>query len=91
MMISKMIFVLVILATDGTAQRFATFESMEQCQVFAKSYNATNSGFGRAACIPEDQQSAADVQRDFDQAMAMMEQFMGKMHSIIEKQKRKEL
>ncbi len=86
-----MIFVLVILATDGTAQRFATFESMERCETFAKSYNAANSGFGRAACIPEDQQAAADVQRDFDQAMVMMEQFMSKMHSIMEKQKRKEL
>lgn len=90
-MIAKMVFVLVILATDGTAQRFATFDSMDQCENFARTYNKANNGFGRAACIPEDQQAAVDVQRDFDQAMSMMEQFVNRMHGIMEKQKRREL
>ena len=85
-MIAKMVFVLVILATDGTAQRFATFDSMEQCETFARSYNVANQGFGRAACVPENVQSEADIRRDFDQAMSMMEQFMDRM-----RQKQKEL
>ena len=90
-MLAKMIFVLVILATDGTAQRFATFESMEQCEGFARTYNMANQGFGRAACVPENQQTEADIQRDFDQAMTMMEQFMDRMNRAVETQKRKEL
>lgn len=90
-MIAKMVFVLVILATDGTAQRFATFDSMEQCETFARTYNRTNQGFGRAACVPENQQTEADIQRDFDQAMTMMEQFMDRMNRVVEQQKQKAL
>ena len=90
-MIAKMVFVLVILATDGTAQRFATFETMDQCETFARSYNVANQGFGRAACVPENTQAEADIRRDFDQAMTMMEQFMDRMNRAVEQQKRKEL
>ena len=85
-MLTKMVFVLVIMATDGFAQRFATFDTMEQCEAFARGYNLTNVGFGRAACIPENQQASTDLRRDFDQALTMMEQYKDRM-----RQKQKEL
>ena len=90
-MLTKLIFVLVIIAQDGTAQRFATFDSMDQCESFARTYNVANVGFGRAACVPENVQSEADIQRDFDQAMTMMEQFLDRMNRAVEQQKRKAL
>ena len=90
-MLAKMIFVLVILATDGTAQRFATFESMDQCETFARSYNVANQGFGRAACVPENQQASVDMKKDFDAAMVMMEMFMDHANRMMEQQKRKEM
>ena len=90
-MLAKLVFVLVVFAADGTAQRFAHFDRMDQCEQFARSYNAANQGFGRAACVPENVQSEADVQRDFDQALNMMEQFVLRMNRAAEQQKKKEL
>lgn len=52
-MLSKLVFVLVIFSNIGEAQRFATFENMDQCEQFALTYNAANYGWGRAACVPE--------------------------------------
>lgn len=90
-MLAKLVFVLVVFATDGTAQRFAQFDNMAQCEQFARSYNAANQGFGRAACVPENLQSEADIQREFDQALALMEQFVAKMNRAMIQQKQKEL
>ena len=90
-MFTKLMFVLVIFTANGEAQRFATFDSMAQCETFAQGYNANNKGAGRAACVPENVQSEADMQRNFDQAMNMMEQFMDRMTRAVEQNKRKEL
>jgi len=87
-MLAQMVFVLVILAQNGTAQRFAVFETMEQCESFAQTYNAANKGFGRAACVPENTQSKADIRQDFDQAMTMMEHFMDRMDRAMKHQKK---
>ena len=90
-MLAKLGFVLVIFSSSGEAQRFAQFESMNQCEQFARTYNAANKGFGRAACVPENVQSEADLQRDFDQALNMMEQFVARMNRAAEQQKKKDL
>ena len=90
-MLAKLVFVLVVFAADGTAQRFAHFDRMDQCEQFARSYNAANKGFGRAACVPENVQSEADLQRDFDQALNMMERFVARMNRAAEQQKKKDL
>ena len=90
-MLAKLVFVLVVFAADGTAQRFAHFDRMDQCEQFARSYNAANKGFGRAACVPENVQTEADLQRDFDQALNMMEQFVARMNRTAELQKKKDL
>lgn len=91
-MLAKLVFVLVVFAADGTAQRFAHFDRMDQCEQFARSYNVANKGFGRAACVPENVQSEVDVQKELDQALNMMEQLMTRMNRAVDQQqKRKEM
>jgi hypothetical protein len=80
-MLTKIIFVLVIFGADGSAQRFAQFDSAEQCQRFADTYNAGNRNFGRANCMPENVQAEADI----DAAMAKMFAVMNKMKQEMEK------
>lgn len=80
-MLAKLVFVLIIFSANGETQRFAWFETQEQCENFARSFNA-GGGPGRAACLPENKRNSADLQKDFNEAM----QTIVPMMSLMKKQ-----
>lgn len=74
-MLAKLIFVLVIFSADGSATPFARFETAEQCQQFADSFNSGRVGGNRAMCMPENIKS----ELDFDQAIVKLTNLMNEM------------
>lgn len=80
-MLTKIIFVLVVFGADGSAQRFAQFDTVEQCQRFADSFNASKNSMGRANCMPENVRAEVDI----DAAMSKMFAVMNKMKQEMEK------
>lgn len=84
-MLTKLVFVLVVFTANGEANRFAEFDSMEQCQSFAQSFNATG-GSNRAACLPDN--IKADANEDFNRALAFMHEFMNSSNLLLERQRK---
>lgn len=79
-MLAKLVFVLVIFSADGSSTPFARFETIEECQRFADSFNGSGVGGNRAMCMPENNKA----ELDFDQAMAKMVTMMNKMKRALE-------
>lgn len=84
-MLTKLVFVLVVFTSKGEVNRFAEFDTMEQCQSFAQSFNATNKDH-RASCLPENVR--ADAKEEFDRALTFMHEFMNRSNTMLERQRK---
>lgn len=79
-MLAKLVFVLVIFSADGSATPFARFNTVDECQRYADSFNAGHVSGNRAMCMPENVKAEIDI----DQAVSQMITMLDKMKQALD-------
>lgn len=74
----ELIFVLVLLTSDGSMSEWAQFPTFEACEAYARPLQATMQ-HAQVACLPRNVATAADLERDFGQAIDAMTRLQRRM------------
>jgi len=77
-MLGEIFYALVIITANGDERVAASFQTRESCIV--ESQKIRDQGL-KAYCFPTNQMTQADIQRQFDQMLILMNQFRLGMES----------